>query len=267
MRPPLFVSRFYNLADYRSKERQRGRGCLRALVLGVVWVHCSPSLCPKRFFLETSMFSCIRSFPNRLYSLQTASLLKLPSARFLIGQSLSRCFSLPPPTSFFFHSSSTATSKKKPKVFSMADSTPFVRPAGLEILGKLDSSKPVLPAEGKRNTIVTSALPYVNNVPHLGNLIGCVLSADVYARYCRQRGDNVIYICGTDEYGTATETKALQEGLTPKEICDKYHALHKNVYDWFEIKVLSDLAVFHQHHTTIYIIKITLHKEDQHRIF
>jgi len=51
-------------------------------------------------------------------------------------------------------------------------------------------------------------------------LIG-VLSADVYARYCRLRGYNAIYICGTDEYGTATETKALEENCTPKEICDK----------------------------------------------
>eukprot|EP00127_Corallochytrium_limacisporum_P002271 Clim_evm59s109 gene=Clim_evmTU59s109 len=94
---------------------------------------------------------------------------------------------------------------------------------------------PILPVKGRRNVMVTSALPYVNNVPHLGNVIGCVLSADVYARFCRNRGYNTIYICGTDEYGTATETKALQEGLTPQEICDKYHALHKKVYDWFNI--------------------------------
>ena len=48
-----------------------------------------------------------------------------------------------------------------------------------------------------------------------------VLSADVFARYCRLRGYNAIYVCGTDEYGTATETKALEENCTPKEICDK----------------------------------------------
>jgi methionyl-tRNA synthetase len=47
----------------------------------------------------------------------------------------------------------------------------------------------------------------VNNVPHLGNIVGCVLSADCYARFCRSRGHNCIYVCGTDEYGTATETK------------------------------------------------------------
>ena len=93
---------------------------------------------------------------------------------------------------------------------------------------------PVLPKEGRRNILITSALPYVNNVPHLGNIIGCVLSADVYARYCRLAGHNAIYICGTDEYGTATETKARQEGMTPQQICDKYHALHAEIYEWFD---------------------------------
>ncbi|XP_023006265.1 probable methionine--tRNA ligase [Cucurbita maxima] len=92
-----------------------------------------------------------------------------------------------------------------------------------------------LPIPGKRNILITSALPYVNNVPHLGNIIGCVLSADVFARYCRLRGYNAIYICGTDEYGTATETKAMEEKCSPKEICDKYHKIHKEVYDWFGI--------------------------------
>ncbi|KAJ9169772.1 hypothetical protein P3X46_017926 [Hevea brasiliensis] len=94
---------------------------------------------------------------------------------------------------------------------------------------------PKLPIPGKRNILITSALPYVNNVPHLGNIIGCVLSADVFARYCRLRGYNAIYICGTDEYGTATENKAMEENCTPQEICDKYHVIHKEVYDWFDI--------------------------------
>ncbi|KAL7891665.1 hypothetical protein AOLI_G00011410 [Acnodon oligacanthus] len=94
---------------------------------------------------------------------------------------------------------------------------------------------PILPQEGKRNVLVTSALPYVNNVPHLGNIIGCVLSADVFARYGRLRGWNLLYVCGTDEYGTATENKAREEGLTPQEICDKYHAVHSSIYKWFQI--------------------------------
>lgn len=77
-------------------------------------------------------------------------------------------------------------------------------------------------------------MPYVNNVPHLGNIIGCVLSADVYARFARLAGHNAIYICGTDEYGTATETKARQEGKTPQQICDHYHKLHAEIYEWFD---------------------------------
>lgn len=93
----------------------------------------------------------------------------------------------------------------------------------------------MLPQEGKRNILITSALPYVNNIPHLGNIIGSVLSADVFARFCRARGYPTIYICGSDEYGTATETKALEEGLEPAALCAKYHALHKGVYDWFRI--------------------------------
>ncbi|KAJ8358934.1 hypothetical protein SKAU_G00154590 [Synaphobranchus kaupii] len=94
---------------------------------------------------------------------------------------------------------------------------------------------PILPQEGKRNILLTSALPYVNNVPHLGNIIGCVLSADVFARYGRLRGWNLLFICGTDEYGTATENKAREEGLSPQEICDKYHAVHSAIYRWFQI--------------------------------
>jgi methionyl-tRNA synthetase len=94
----------------------------------------------------------------------------------------------------------------------------------------------ILPQAGRRNVLITSALPYVNNVPHLGNIIGCVLSADVYARFCRLRGYNTLYICGTDEYGTATETKAIQANMTPQQICDKFHVIHKEIYDWFDIK-------------------------------
>jgi methionyl-tRNA synthetase len=87
----------------------------------------------------------------------------------------------------------------------------------------------------KKRRLVTSALPYVNNIPHLGNLIQ-VLSADVFARFCRIKGYETLYICGTDEYGTATETKALQENMTPKQLCDHYHVIHRDIYAWFNIQ-------------------------------
>jgi methionyl-tRNA synthetase len=85
-----------------------------------------------------------------------------------------------------------------------------------------------------KRRLITSALPYVNNVPHLGNLIQ-VLSADAFARFCRLRGYETLYICGTDEYGTATENKAAEEGISPKELCDRYHAIHADIYSWFNI--------------------------------
>jgi len=86
----------------------------------------------------------------------------------------------------------------------------------------------------KKKRLVTSALPYVNNIPHLGNLIQ-VLSADVFSRYCRLADYETLYVCGTDEYGTATETRALQEGVSPKELCDHYHKIHTEIYQWFNI--------------------------------
>ena len=82
--------------------------------------------------------------------------------------------------------------------------------------------------------LITSALPYVNNIPHLGNLIQ-MLSGDVFARFCRNRGYETLYICGTDEYGTATETKALEEKKSPRELCDYYYNEHTKIYDWFHI--------------------------------
>jgi len=85
-----------------------------------------------------------------------------------------------------------------------------------------------------KRRLITSALPYVNNVPHLGNLIQ-VLSADAFARFCRLQGVETLYICGTDEYGTATENKAAEEGKSPKELCDSYHAIHADIYKWFNI--------------------------------
>jgi methionyl-tRNA synthetase len=85
-----------------------------------------------------------------------------------------------------------------------------------------------------KRVLITSALPYVNNVPHLGNLIQ-VLSADAFARFCRLSGRETLYVCGTDEYGTATENRAAEEKISPRELCDRYHAIHAAIYRWFNI--------------------------------
>lgn len=86
----------------------------------------------------------------------------------------------------------------------------------------------------KNRRLITSALPYVNNIPHLGNLIQ-MLSADVFARFCRSRGYETLYVCGTDEYGTATETRAIEEKKSPRELCDYYYEQHREIYEWFDI--------------------------------
>lgn len=120
--------------------------------------------------------------------------------------------------------------------------------------GRRKMDVPVLPLPGVKNVLITSALPYVNNIPRLENIIGSVLichslfslrrmeiltafvqSADVFARFSRARGLRTLYICGTDDYGIATTTKADLEGLDPATLCAKYHAIHKEIYDWFRI--------------------------------
>lgn len=83
--------------------------------------------------------------------------------------------------------------------------------------------------------LITSALPYVNGIPHLGHLVGCLLPSDVYARFMRMSGNEVLYICGTDEHGTPSEVGAAKENMPVEEYCTKYHNRHKEVYKKFNL--------------------------------
>ncbi|MET9885703.1 methionine--tRNA ligase [Streptomyces sp. NPDC006430] len=83
--------------------------------------------------------------------------------------------------------------------------------------------------------LVTSALPYINGIKHLGNMVGSMLPADVYSRYLRQRGHDVLYICATDEHGTPAELAAKEAGLSVSEFCAQAHDAQKAVYDGFEL--------------------------------
>jgi len=86
-----------------------------------------------------------------------------------------------------------------------------------------------------KRTLVTSALPYANGPIHLGHLAGVYVPSDIYVRYLRQRGKDVISICGSDEHGVPITLKARNEGITPQEVVDRYHALNKKAFEDFGI--------------------------------
>ncbi|MBA2327244.1 MAG: methionine--tRNA ligase [Actinobacteria bacterium] len=81
--------------------------------------------------------------------------------------------------------------------------------------------------------LITSALPYINGVKHLGNLVGSMLPADVYARFLRLQGEDVLFICATDEHGTPAELAALEEGLDVAEYCRRQHAVQRDLGERF----------------------------------
>ncbi len=79
--------------------------------------------------------------------------------------------------------------------------------------------------------LVTSALPYANGALHLGHLAGAYLPADIYVRYLRLLGKDVLWVCGSDEHGAAITIRAKKEGISPQEIIDKYHHLNKETFE------------------------------------
>ncbi len=83
--------------------------------------------------------------------------------------------------------------------------------------------------------LVTSALPYINGVPHLGHMVGCLLPSDIYARFMRMMENEVLYIGGTDEHGTTSEVGALNAGMGVQEYCDMYHKRHAQTYKDFNL--------------------------------
>lgn len=86
-----------------------------------------------------------------------------------------------------------------------------------------------------KRTLITSALPYANGPVHIGHLAGVYVPADIYARYKRSIGEEVLYIGGSDEHGVPISLKAKKEGCTPREIVDRYHQLIKESFEKFGI--------------------------------
>jgi methionyl-tRNA synthetase len=79
--------------------------------------------------------------------------------------------------------------------------------------------------------LITSALPYANGQKHIGHLAGAYIPADIYVRYLRAQKRDVVFVCGSDEHGTAIPIQAMKEGTTPREIIDKYHVIMKQNFD------------------------------------
>jgi len=77
--------------------------------------------------------------------------------------------------------------------------------------------------------VVGSAWPYIYAVPHLGNLVGSLLSADVFARYLKLRGYEVVYVTGSDEHGTPIEVEAIKLGIEPRLLTDRMHEVIKKL--------------------------------------
>ena len=93
-----------------------------------------------------------------------------------------------------------------------------------------------MPGERKpKRWLITSALPYVNNRPHLGHLVGCILPGDIFTRYLKLKGENAIYICGTDEHGAQSELAAREAGMPVEDWCKRMHEEHEKDYEWFEV--------------------------------
>ncbi|MCB0663887.1 MAG: class I tRNA ligase family protein, partial [Saprospiraceae bacterium] len=99
--------------------------------------------------------------------------------------------------------------------------------------------------------LVTSALPYANGPLHIGHLAGAYLPADIYVRLQRLMGKDVVFICGSDEHGAAITIRAKKDGVTPKEVVDKYHKLFEDTFQ----KIGISFDIYHRtssplHHET-----------------
>jgi methionyl-tRNA synthetase len=112
--------------------------------------------------------------------------------------------------------------------------------------------------------LITSALPYANGPLHIGHLAGAYLSADIYVRFLRMMGKDVVWVCGSDEHGAAITIKALKEKTSPREIVDKYHDLFQKAFE----KMNISFDIYHRtsesvHHKTSQEFFSTLYEKGE----
>jgi methionyl-tRNA synthetase len=112
--------------------------------------------------------------------------------------------------------------------------------------------------------LVTSALPYANGPIHIGHLAGVYIPSDIYTRYLRIKGEDVVSVCGSDEHGVPITLKARNEGVTPQQIVDRYHAINKKAFKDFGIAFdIYSRTSNKIHYETASDIFLTLYKKGE----
>ncbi len=103
----------------------------------------------------------------------------------------------------------------------------------------------------KESILITAALPYINNVPHMGHIVGSHLPADIFYRYCKAKGFDAVFIGGSDEHGTPSVVAAKELRLNPQQLVNKLHEIHKQVYSKLNIRYTnySRTSSLIHHHT------------------
>ena len=110
--------------------------------------------------------------------------------------------------------------------------------------------------------LVTAALPYANGPVHIGHIAGCYLPADIYVRFLRQMGEDVRFICGSDEHGMAITMRARKEGVEPRAIVDRYHNMMKGSFEEFGISFdIYSRTSSEDHHKTAQDFFLKLHEQ------
>ena len=99
--------------------------------------------------------------------------------------------------------------------------------------------------------LITAALPYVNNIQHLGHMVGCHLPADIFCRFQKSRGNDAIFIGGSDDHGTAVLISAKEYGMQPKELIDKLNVINHKIYETLDINYTYNSGTSTEIHSKI----------------
>lgn len=119
----------------------------------------------------------------------------------------------------------------------------------------------------KKKHTVTAALPYANGPVHVGHLAGVYVPADIYVRYLRSKGEDVVFVCGSDEHGVPITIRAKKEGVSPQEIVDKYHGIIKKSFEDFGVSFdIYSRTSSDTHHETAAEFFTKLHNQGEFEV-